>query len=69
MTARTPQEIFNSRGKALLAEDVDAVGDVLFLEWSADSDANGAEHSVDTFIFRDGLIQAQTVCYTLTPHS
>nr|WP_232247998.1 nuclear transport factor 2 family protein [Streptacidiphilus rugosus] len=116
MTARTPQQIFQSHGKALLAEDVDAIvanfaedavfitptsvregregvreaftqlfadlpharwdlkittfaGDVLFLEWSAESDAHLADHGVDTFVFRDGLIQAQTVRYTLTPNS
>ncbi len=115
LTARSPQEIFNNHGKALLAEDVDAIvanfaedavlitpsgvhrghdgvreaftqlfadlpgakwdlkvttfaGEVLFLEWSADSAANRAEHGVDTFVFRNGLIQAQTVRYTLTPN-
>ena len=43
-------------------------GDVLFLEWSATSGTNRAEHGVDTFVFRDGLIQAQTVRYELTPN-
>ena len=43
-------------------------GDVLFLEWSATSGTNRAEHGVDTFVFRDGLIQAQTVRYALTPN-
>jgi uncharacterized protein (TIGR02246 family) len=43
-------------------------GDVLFLEWSATSGTNRAEHGVDTFAFRDGLIQAQTVRYALTPN-
>ena len=43
-------------------------GDVLFLEWSATSGANRAEHGVDTFVFRGGLIQAQTVRYALTPN-
>ncbi|MER7960346.1 nuclear transport factor 2 family protein [Streptomyces sp. NPDC096030] len=42
-------------------------GDILFLEWSADSDRFRAEHGVDTFIFRNGLIQAQTVRYALMP--
>ncbi|MEZ0095444.1 nuclear transport factor 2 family protein [Streptacidiphilus sp. EB129] len=116
MTARTPQEIFASHGKALLAEDVDAIaanfaedavlitpggvrhgrdgvrqafvqlftdlpkakwdlrittfaGGVLFLEWAADSGNGRAEHGVDTFVFRDGLIAAQTVRYTLAPNS
>ena len=41
-------------------------GDVLLLEWSATSGTSRAEHGVDTFVFRDGLIQAQTVRYALT---
>jgi hypothetical protein len=116
LSARTPQEIFQSHGKALLAEDLDGIvanyapdavfvtpagvrhgrdgvregfaqlfadlprarwdlkittfaADILFLEWSAGSDANEAEHGVDTFVFRDGFIQAQTVRYVLTPKS
>jgi hypothetical protein len=43
-------------------------GNVLFLEWSATSRTHRAEYGVDTFVFRDGLIQAQTVRYTLTPN-
>jgi uncharacterized protein (TIGR02246 family) len=112
LTARTPQEIFQSHGKALLAEDLDGIvanftddavfitpggvrrgkdgvreaftglfadlphakwdlkirtfeGDILFLEWSAQSDTNRGEDGVDTFVFRDGLICAQTVRYRL----
>jgi ketosteroid isomerase-like protein len=41
-------------------------GDVLFLEWSADSAINRVDDGVDTFVFRDGSIWAQTVRYT--PH-
>lgn len=40
-------------------------GDILFLEWAADSAATFVEDGVDTFVFRDGLIRAQTVRYTL----
>jgi ketosteroid isomerase-like protein len=40
-------------------------GDVLYLEWAADSAANRVEDGVDTFVFRDGMIWAQTVRYTL----
>ncbi|MQS15684.1 nuclear transport factor 2 family protein [Streptomyces kaniharaensis] len=116
LSSRTPQEIFQSHGKALLAEDLDGIvanyapdaafitptgvrhgrdgvregfaqlfadlphatwdltiqtfeGDVLFLEWSADSDSNQARHGVDTFVFRNGLIQTQTVRYALAPKS
>ena len=39
--------------------------DVLFLEWAADAGATFAVDGIDTFVFRDGLIQVQTVRYTL----
>lgn len=39
-------------------------GDVLFLEWAADSAANRVDDGVDTFVFREGMIWAQTVRYT-----
>jgi hypothetical protein len=42
-------------------------GDVLFLEWAADSAVNRVDDGVDTFVFRDGLIWAQTVRYTPRP--
>ena len=41
-------------------------GDVLFLEWAADSAVNRVDDGVDTFVFRDGMIQVQTIRYT--PH-
>lgn len=40
-------------------------GDVLFLEWAAHSAEHRADDGVDTFVFRDGMIWAQTVRYTL----
>jgi ketosteroid isomerase-like protein len=40
-------------------------GDVLFIEWNAKSEKTHAEDGIDTFVFRDGLIRAQTVRYTL----
>lgn len=40
--------------------------DVLFLVWTADSAVNRVDDGVDTFVFRDGMIRAQTVRYT--PH-
>ena len=58
---------------ALLGDLPDAVwdlktqildGDVLFLEWAADSPLNRVDDGVDTFVFRDGMIVAQTVRYT-----
>jgi hypothetical protein len=42
-------------------------GDVLFLEWTADSAVNRVDDGVDTFVFRDGMIRAQTVRYTTHP--
>ncbi|MEV8091697.1 nuclear transport factor 2 family protein [Streptomyces nigra] len=39
--------------------------DVMLLEWAADADGARVEDGVDTFVFRDGLIGAQTVRYTL----
>ena len=40
-------------------------GDLLFLEWAADSAATYADDGVDTFVFRDGLIRVQTVRYSV----
>jgi predicted SnoaL-like aldol condensation-catalyzing enzyme len=42
-------------------------GDILLLEWSAEGGGNRIEDSIDTFVFRDGLIRVQTVRYTLQP--
>jgi ketosteroid isomerase-like protein len=42
-------------------------GDVLFLEWAADSAVNRVDDGVDTFVFRDGMIWAQTIRYTPNP--
>ena len=39
--------------------------DLLFLEWAADAGKSRADDGVDTFVFRDGKIQAQTIHYTL----
>ncbi|GGO93279.1 nuclear transport factor 2 family protein [Wenjunlia tyrosinilytica] len=44
-------------------------GEVLFLEWAATADEARVEDGVDTFVFRDGLIHAQTVRYTLLKSS
>ncbi len=41
------------------------VEDLLFLEWTADSARASVSDGVDTFIFQDGLIQAQTVRCTV----
>jgi ketosteroid isomerase-like protein len=42
-------------------------GDVLFLEWAADSAVNRVDDGVDTFVFRDGMIRAQTIHHTPRP--
>src|SRR5260370_17846689 len=39
--------------------------DGLLLEWAADAAESRADDGVDTFVFRDGLIHAETVHYTL----
>jgi len=43
-------------------------GDILFLEWAADSVINRVDDGVDTFVFRDGMIWVQTVRYTPQPN-
>jgi ketosteroid isomerase-like protein len=40
-------------------------GDLLFIEWSATAQDTRVEDGIDTFVFRDGEIRAQTVRYTL----
>ncbi len=43
------------------------VDNLLFLEWTGDSARASVSDGVDTFIFKDGLIQAQTVHCTIVP--
>jgi hypothetical protein len=43
--------------------------DILFLEWTAESESTKADDGIDTFVFRDGLIRVQTVRYTLVHKS
>ena len=43
------------------------VEDILFLEWTADSTKGSVSDGVDTFIFKDGMIQIQTVRATIVP--
>lgn len=42
-------------------------GDILFLAWGAESRKHRVEDGIDTFVFREGLITAQTIRYTLLP--
>ena len=39
--------------------------DILLLEWTVDSANAKVDDGIDTFVFRDGFIRAQTVRYTL----
>lgn len=39
--------------------------DLLLLEWTADSAKTKIDDGIDTFVFKDGFIRAQTVRYTL----
>jgi hypothetical protein len=41
------------------------VDDLLFIEWTAKSVSSSVADGVDTFVFRDGLIRAQTVRFTV----
>ena len=43
--------------------------DLLFIEWRATAKEVRVEDGIDTFVFRDGMIRAQTVRYTLIPSS
>jgi ketosteroid isomerase-like protein len=40
-------------------------GDILFIEWTAESKATRAMDGIDTFVFSGDHIRAQTVRYTL----
>ena len=44
-------------------------GEVAMLEWTADSPAGSVRDGVDSYVVRNGRIQAQTIHYTLTPGS
>lgn len=45
-------------------------GDILYLEWKADSARNRVDDGTDTFVFtEDGQIRVQTVKYTPKPTS
>ncbi|WP_367430242.1 nuclear transport factor 2 family protein [Streptomyces celluloflavus] len=46
--------------------DPQFAGGVLFLRWTAATATHQVTDGTDTFVFRDGLISARTVRYTLT---
>jgi hypothetical protein len=115
-STRTPQEVFQHHGEALMAGDLEGIvsdyaddaviitpdavrrgkdgvreaftqllsdvpdaewevptqvfeDDLLFIEWKATAKEARVEDGIDTFVFRDGMIRAQTVRYTLIPSS
>ena len=39
--------------------------DALLLEWTANSAKSQIDDGIDTFVFKDGFIRAQTVRYTV----
>lgn len=49
--------------------EVDTVfaDDLLYLQWKATASSTKVEDGIDTFVFRDGLIRAQTAVYTVQP--
>ena len=40
-------------------------GDILLIEWTAEGDGVHVADGIETFVFEDGMIRAQTVRYTL----
>lgn len=54
---------------ALEARVTAFAGDALLLHWSADSAVHSVPDGVDTFVFRDGRIELQTISCTLVPKS
>jgi hypothetical protein len=61
---RSPQEVFGHHAQALGAEDLDDI----VADYSDEAVLiTRIEDSIDTFVFRDGLIRVQTVRYTLQP--
>src|SRR5258707_4284364 len=58
---------FKARPQAQWGLKTIYVDNVLFLEWTGDSARASVSDGVDTFIFKNGLIQAQTVRCTIVP--
>lgn len=81
MPTRTPQQIFQHHAEALGAEDLDAIvadysDDAFFMTPAgvlpgkagirqAFTKLLSVGDGIDTFVFKDGFIRAQTVRYTL----
>ena len=60
-------DLFRTLPKARWSVKTTFVDNILFLEWTADSDRASVSDGVDTFIFQDGLITTQTVRFTPIP--
>lgn len=60
-------DLFQTLPKARWNVKTTFVDNILFLEWTADSDKASVSDGVDTFIFKDGLIETQTVRFTAVP--
>src|SRR2546425_12340740 len=58
---------FQALPKAQWGVKTTYVDNILFLQWTADSARASVSDGVDTFIFKDGLIQDQTMRFTLVP--
>ncbi len=60
-------DVFRALPQAKWGVKTTYVENILFLEWTADSARASVSDGVDTFIFKDGLIQVQTVRATIVP--
>ena len=56
-----PRAQWTWTSKAMFADNI------LLLEWTADSARGSVSDGVDTLLFQDGLIQYQTIHFTLVP--
>jgi SnoaL-like domain len=57
--------LFQAVPQALWGLRTTYVDNLLFLLWTADSTSASISNGVDTFIFKDGLIQYQTIYCTI----
>ncbi len=60
-------DVFRALPQAKWGVKTTYVENVLFLEWTGDSARASVSDGVDTFIFKDGLIQVHTVRATIVP--
>jgi ketosteroid isomerase-like protein len=54
-------------GTSFTTKQVVVEGDIVFLEWTAESASSSINDGVDTFVIRDGKIHAQTAKFNFTP--